>query len=193
MTCIKEKKKKPPQCFLCLSLVPTLPLLLSLNQSRELAIWQSIPVFLLAFHPTSHLQRFQYTLGHRGVNYRDAVASGTIGHCRVGDHSRCLSLFLCCSLTQSSRRCSVSAHARALLRALWWSTLTKMYSYRSCLWRLSIFVVSVGKGQSWPVTRSGSRSTGQTINLSCVPADSWTYRSPNALFFKWAELTLAVQ
>lgn len=117
------------------------------------------------------------------VSHRDAMASGTIGHCRVGDHSRCLSLFLCCSLTQSSRRCMVSTHARASLWALWWSTLTKMYSYRSCLWRLSISVVSAGRGQSWLVTRSGSTSTGQTINLSCVPADSWTYSSLNALFF----------
>lgn len=118
------------------------------------------------------------------VNHRDAVGLGTIGHSRVGDQSRCLSLSLCPSFTQPSRRCVVSTHARAQVRAPLRSTLTKMYSYRSCPWRLSFSAVSAGRGQSWLVTRSGSTSTGQTINLSCVPADPWTYNSPNALFFK---------
>lgn len=126
------------------------------------------------------------------VNHRHAMGPGTIRHSRVVDQSRCLSLSLYLSLTQPSRQCVVSTHARSLVRALWRSTLTKMYSYRSCPWRLSISAVSAGRGQSWLVTRSSSTSTGQTINLSCVPADPWTYNSLNALFFKWAELTLVV-
>ncbi len=86
----------------------------------------------------------------------------------------------------------LSTHARALVGAPWCSTLTKMYSYRSCPWRLSISAVSAGRGQSWLVTRSSIRGPGQTINLCCVPANPWTYNSLNALFFKWAELTLVV-
>ncbi len=170
--------------------MPTISLLLSLNLSRESAIWQSIPLLPHALRPTSHIHSSPPQHTHScireksRVNHRDAVGPGTIGHIRVGDQSRCLSLSLCPSLTQPSRRCVVSTHARALVRALWHSTLTKMYSYRSCPWRLSISAVSAGRGQSWLVTRSGSTSTGQTINLSCVPADPWTYNSLNALFFK---------
>lgn len=177
-------------CFHCLSLVPTLSLLLSLNPSRESAIWQSIPLLPHALHPTSHLRsspKNTHTHAYRGkskVNHRDAMSPGTTGHSRVGDQSRCLSLSLLPSLTQPSQRCVLSTHARALVRAPWCFTLTKMYSYRSCPWRLSVSAVSAGRGQSWLVTRSSIRGPGQTINLCCVPANPWTYNSLKALFFK---------
>lgn len=124
-----------------------------------------------------------------GVNHRDTLSPGTFGHSRMGGQSRCLSLSLRLSDPKPSWWYVVSTHAQALVQGI---TLTKIYSYRSCPWRLSVSAVSAVRGQSWLVTRSGSASIGQTINLSCVPADLWAHNSPNALFFKWAELTLVV-